>query len=319
MRKVLSILIFIPFIAKAQYISEEVSFNHMSCTMKAIFTQPKSPGRKATIFINPGSGQNNKNGEIALLGDNIKCLLPDLEGDTVRTYQELAENLSQKGYATFRYDELFVSCPQYKGQPTYQAVMLPAHSAIDYLKTRPDVDTNRIILLGHSEGAALINYVALQRNDVAALISVAGARTPMDSMLVRQLTEIGRKCGTDSAMLAFQAGQISYYFGLIRSGEIENLPPFGGVKPAFWEKYLQVNDSVSTIYNAVGIPALFLAMEKDFNVPPSEMERFKKELTGNFTFTLLPGLTHYLTPSHSAEQSELVSSEIAGWLAKQDL
>lgn len=318
MKTFLTVLFALPYLATGQIISEEVTFNHHGCEMKGVFTQPEAEGRKAVIFINPGSGQNNRNGELVLQGNNIKCLLPELEGDTVRTYQELAENLTELGYATLRYDELFVSCPQFKGQPTYEAVMLPAHSAIDYLKTRPDVDTNRIILLGHSEGAALINYVAFQRNDVSALISVAGARTPMDSMLVRQLTDMALKCGQDSALLAFQAKQVAYYFGLIRAGEYnESTPPFGGVKPEFWDKYLRVNDSVSAIYNAVNLPVLFLSMEEDFNVPPSEMKRFEQELKGNFTYVLLPGLTHYLTPTQTARQDKKVSQEIANWLDHQ--
>ena len=142
----------------------------------------------------------------------------------------------------------------------------------------------------------------------------------MDSLLVRQIREIGKKCETDSAMLAFQAQQIAQYFGLIRAGEFnENTPPFGGVNAEFWEKYLRINDSVSDIYNSLNRPVLFLAMEKDFNVPPSEMERFKKELQGNFTFELLPGLSHYLTPVDSPKQSDLVSSEIANWLNTIDL
>lgn len=320
MKNLACFILLMPLLLSGQLSTEAVTFNHHGCDIKAIFTKPDSGITNATIFINPGSGQNNKAGEMVLTGNNVKCLLPELVGDTLRTYRELAENLGRRGYATLRYDELFVSCPNFQGELNYEAVMLPAHSAINYLKSRPDVDSNRIVLLGHSEGAALINYVALQRKDVAALISVAGARTPIDSLMVRQMRDIGSKCGTDSALLAFQAQQIAQYFGQIRAGEYhENTPPFGGVKAAFWDKYLRVNDSVSDNYNTLNLPVLFLAMERDFNVPPSEMERFKKELQGDFTFRLLPGLSHYLTPLHSPRQSEMVSNEIANWLKSIDL
>lgn len=51
---------------------------------------------------------------------------------------------------------------------------LDALSAIEYLKTRDDVDTLKIGLIGHSEGGIIAPLVANRSKDVAFIVSLAG-------------------------------------------------------------------------------------------------------------------------------------------------
>jgi len=44
-------------------------------------------------------------------------------------------------------------------------------AALDYLKTRPDVDTSRIVLFGHSMGASTSITVAARRSDIAGVVA----------------------------------------------------------------------------------------------------------------------------------------------------
>lgn len=56
--------------------------------------------------------------------------------------------------------------------------------AVDWAKTRPEVDARRLALLGHSVGAAAALLVASQRDDLAAVVSLAAFAHP--GRLMRQ-------------------------------------------------------------------------------------------------------------------------------------
>lgn len=311
-------LLLLGLCAKAQITREAVSFNHGGCQFRASITKPTGAGPFTTLVLVPGSGQNDRDGRISLSGANAACLYPGLNGQTLTIYKDLAEDLAQSGYAVLHYDELTVSCPGYSGSLSYSHLFLPAMSAIDYLKTRSDVDTNKLILMGHSEGAQLISYMASERKDIKATISLAGARTPFDSILAYQIVEIARNCGQDTNQAKNQAQQILTYFNAIRNGNYNaSTPAFGGTPPATWEKYIQVADSVAILYNQNGLPTLMIGMDQDFNVPPSELTRFQQSLSGDFSFYSLPGLNHYMTPATVPRVSPQVADTIVYWLGQK--
>ena len=321
MKKLVLLFLCMSLAVQGQIVSEDVSFNHGGCSIKATFSKPAGAGPFTTLLLVPGSGQNDRNGTLAMSGGNVECLYPDLNGKTITPYKDLAESLSAAGYAVLRYDELTISCPGFAGAFSYENVFLPAMSGLDYLKTRNDIDTNHLILMGHSEGSALIPYMHSQRTDVKALISLAGARTPFDSILAHQLVDIPRRCNGDTTTANMQAAQVLMYFNMARNGTYTaSTPDFGGLKPAEWETYIHINDSVGILYEQANVPTLFIGLEKDINVPLSELHRFQNELTTPKTdFYELPGLIHYMVPSDTERVAPVVGDTIVYWLSQQVL
>ncbi len=61
-----------------------------------------------------------------------------------------------------------------EGHPSRAGLIADAHAAIDYVKTRPDVDPRRVTVLGQSLGGAVGIVAAAERGDIAAL-AVEGA------------------------------------------------------------------------------------------------------------------------------------------------
>lgn len=57
-----------------------------------------------------------------------------------------------------------------------------ADAAIDWLKTRKKEHAERLVLLGHSVGAAAVLLVASRRDDISAVVSIASFAHP-DSMM----------------------------------------------------------------------------------------------------------------------------------------
>lgn len=300
--------------------SYAVTFDHDGKTVFGTFLTPDGVGTYPTIIIAPGSGPNDRDATLPMIGGNIMCLYPGLLGDTLKSYRHLAEALVDSGFAVLRYDKLEYTYPTTLAPITFHKLWLPFESAIDYLKGRDDVDPNKIILLGHSEGAALIPFVAKERNDIKALISVAGARTPFDSLLAFQIVNITRMCNGDTLTAKFQANQILSYFNVIRTNTWNfTTPTLFGVPASAWYDYVIATDPVATHYNEAALPTLFLGMELDINVPPDELNRFRNEVTITDDFWSIPDLNHYLTPNDDPRVSEVVSDTIIYWLRQQVL
>ncbi|HEX5113075.1 MAG TPA: hypothetical protein VFV79_09520, partial [Saprospiraceae bacterium] len=216
--------------------SYNINFLHDSIKVYGNLTVPNGTGKFPVIIINPGTGTLDRNGTIPFTEGNSLCLYPDLFGETMLMYKELADSLVALGYAVIRYDKLEYTYGANIGAITFHKLWLPVESAIRYAKLRSEIDTTRIILLGHSEGSTLIPFIAKGRQDIKAMISLAGARTPLDTLAAwqnNQLYQLFKPCGaTPSDSIAFKVLGDEYlnYFEIIRSSAWdENTPPFYGV------------------------------------------------------------------------------------------
>jgi hypothetical protein len=297
--------------------SHEITFMHEGKIVFGTFTIPEGSGTFPTIIINPGSGANDRDGTLPMVGPNIECLYPGLLNSTLRPYKELGDALVAAGFAVLRYDKLEFTYPTTLGTITFEKLWLPVESAIAYVKTRTDVDTSRIILIGHSEGSSLIPFIAKDRSDIKALISIAGARTPFDSILAYQIVNITRTCNGDTMVAKIQANQILAYFAAIRSNTWNsNTPPLFGVPASEWYEYVLATDPVALHYNQNNLPTLFIGLELDINVPPSELVRFQEEVTITNDFWSIPGLNHYMTPNDDPHISTTLTDTLIFWLTE---
>ena len=301
---------------------ENITFQHEGLTAYGSFIKPDSGALFPTIIINPGSGSNDRNGTIYMAGERIQCLYPALVGETLLTYRGLANALVLAGYAVLIYDELgyTYSSPSALGELTFEKLWLQANSAVDYVKSRNDVNKNRIILMGHSEGASIIPYISSKRNDIAGLVAIGGTRTPLDTVLSRQVVDFAIICNEDTIQAKNTASQLNAYFGIVRTKSWNSqTPPLFGVKPELWFTYLNKMDSVSIFYNQSHIPTLFIAMELDYNIPPPELDRFAQEVTTTNDFWMIDSLNHYMTNMENPRISRTLTDTIVYWLKGKHL
>ncbi len=308
------------FLSRAQH-SYNITFQHDGITVYGNFTVPAGTGRFPTIIIDPGSGATDRDGTVLLTDGNSACLYPDIFGDTIRMYKELANALVDSGYAVLRYDKLEYTNPNGLGIITFHKLWLPVESAIHYLKLRSEVDTNQIILIGHSEGSSIIPFIAKGRSDIRALISIAGARTPFDSLAAwqfAQLYQVLKPCGAtfaDSIYLKSLGDQFLDYFQTIRTSSWDqNTPPFYGVPASAWAEYIPATDHVADHYNTDHLPTLFISLGSDLNVPPSELARLQQDVSITHDFWSIPGLIHYMCTPQDAHVSNIVPDTIVYWL-----
>src|SRR4051812_30967945 len=105
--------------------------------------------------------------------------------------RQLAHALAAGGLASLRYDKRGVG----ETPGDWRAVGLHDNvddlgTALEALRTRPDVDPDRILLAGHSEGALLAAELAARGAPVAGVVLLSMSATPGEELLRWQARQI---------------------------------------------------------------------------------------------------------------------------------
>lgn len=108
-----------------------------------------------------------------------------------RLFKDISDHLAARGIAVLRTDDRSVggSTGDYNLCTTADFAA-DALAAVDYLKTRPDIDPRNIGLIGHSEGGASISIAASQTDDVAFIVSLCGLMTAGLPSVIQQNYDI---------------------------------------------------------------------------------------------------------------------------------
>ena len=134
---------------------EEVTFSSDGLKLKGVLHLPEdNSGRPfAVIALLHGFGVSKD------MNDYLTC----------------ADLLVSLGYACLRFD--FRGCGESEGEPGHVICMEQVEdtkNAVSYLSQRPDIDAERIAVLGHSFGAAVAVYAGGVDKRIAAVISSCG-------------------------------------------------------------------------------------------------------------------------------------------------
>lgn len=150
------------------YKQEDVCFENKAAQiiLAGTLTLPQGKGPFPTVILIAGMGPNDR--DYGMFGHKV--------------FLVIADYLTQRGIAVLRYDKRGVgkSTGVYKASLTSQDFADDVKVAIDYLKTRADVDQQKIGLLGHSEGGMIAQMVAAQSKDVAFIVLLASAGLLVD-------------------------------------------------------------------------------------------------------------------------------------------
>lgn len=156
--------------------TEEVTLSAPGATLHGTLEVPAGPRPHTVALIIAGSGPTDRNGNSPLLGGPNNSL------------KMLAEGLAAEGIASLRYDKRGIGASATPGM-TEGALRFTTYSDdaaawIEQLRKDPRFD--RIVVIGHSEGA-LLGTLAAQKGGVDRLVLIAGGGRPIGAILREQL------------------------------------------------------------------------------------------------------------------------------------
>lgn len=294
------------------------------------FENPEAGIRLAgTLTIPAGDGPH---AAVALLTGSG----PQDRDETVfghRPFLVLADYLTRSGIAVLRFDDrgIGASTGDFAVATTLDFAS-DARAAVAFLQSRPEVDSEKIGLVGHSEGAIVAPMAANRRDDVAFAVLLASTGVDGRELLVMQAKAMNRAAGLPETVIeqraevqeslldvvgvaendsvaAEQARAILADAGLTgdaAEGQIRSL-----LSP--WMKYFLVYDPLPELRD-LSIPVLALNGEKDTQVPPTENllpveEALLEGGNPDVTAEVLPGLNHLFQTAETGVPAEYASIE----------
>jgi len=114
-----------------------------------------------------------------------------------KSFAIIADHLTRQGIAVLRVDDRDMGKTTGNFNIATSADFAKdVEAGLNYLKTRQDVDTGNIGLLGHSEGGMIAPMVASKRADVRFIILLAGPGVKVSELMEQQAIDVAAASGT---------------------------------------------------------------------------------------------------------------------------
>ena len=282
-------------------------------------TLPPAQGRlrHAAIVLVAGSGPVER--------DAIVAGIP--------LFAQLAAQLAGRDFAVLRYDRRGTG--QSGGRTeraTLQDYADDVTAAVKWLAKRKDVDSNRIFVVGHSEGASIAMLAAAAEKKIEGVVLMAGMGIPGRDLVLeqqQQVLESGKLSEADRAARVDLQKRILE--ATVTDKGWETIPAdVRRMVDTPWYRSLLTFDPSRTMAR-VKQPLLILQGALDTQVKPyhadrlAELGRARKK-SGSTEVKQLPGLNHFFVAAKTGEsggspvlQDKTISAEvpnaIAAWLA----
>lgn len=312
-------------ITSKPYTEQEVSYSNGPIHLAATLTLPAGNGPFPAVILITGSGPQNRDEEV--FGHKPFLLI--------------ADHLARAGIAVLRADDRGVG--QSTGGTVDEATTVELSgdtlAGIAFLKTQLSISSDRIGLIGHSEGAVIAPLLASRSKDVAFIVMLAGTGVPGDEIWLKQRELIERADGVDEAVIEQENKNAPELVSAIETGAgfaaIEALARSQLAQQADLLPKLHRPTTAQTEFNAdlvtramttrwfrffltydprpalrkVTVPVLVMNGELDRQVSPDqnlpEIEKALKD-AGNtdVTIRLMPGLNHLFQKARTGSPSE---------------
>jgi hypothetical protein len=321
------------------YQEKEVFYDNTGAGIElaGTLTFPGSGGPFPAVLLIQGSGPQDRNGSVF---GHHKLLV-------------LADYLTRSGLAVLRFDKRGVggSTGEISGA-SYPDLSGDVMAGIEYLKSRKEIDSKRIGLVGHDEGGIIAQLVAAESPDVAFMVMMAGPGIKGDKERVLQMTGLFRAGGAGEEKVAALGSWLESMFAVVNQEKDDSIAAtrirelyvkmslddkkllglskvvLEGEIRQFLGPYFRETLSYDPgpVLMKVKCPVLAIIGSKDLQVPSAEnLPAIQEALdTGgnrNYTVKELPNLNHQFqtaetgTPNEYAKIEETISPEALKFIA----
>lgn len=276
-------------------------------------TIPKGAGTFPVVVLVHGSGPNDRDETI---GAN-------------KPFRDLAWGLASLGIAVLRYDKRTLVYPQeFQGNFTVQSeVVDDAIAAVALLRQNPQINPQKIYVLGHSLGGMMIPRIGARDNQIAGLITLAAPSRSFEDLFLEQTIYLTGLDGAVSEPEQKLVDGIRQQVEIIRNAAWNDLPAntiLLGTPISYWRDLQGYNPAIAA--QGLSQRMLILQGERDYQVT---MEDFRGWQVGvgdrsNATLKSYPQLNHLFTPGTGIPSpaeyqvpnhvAEIVIKDIANWI-----
>lgn len=266
-------------------VSEDVKFQNKDVTLGGTLVRPQTSGPVPAIIFIHGSGPETRQGS--------------------RAY---AEFFARQGVAGLVYDKRGTGSSTGNWvAASYYDLADDALAALNYLKTRPDINPRQIGLWGGSQGGWVAPIAATRSPEVAFLVVVAAPLVDVPQDTLYQYDLLYRNLGYSQTVVDLNLKAWKYILDNDLQVQRKALPlPYrttlvsANSQPLNWNPLL--------LWEQIKIPVLAIWGEKDQNVPVQDSAaRLSSILTkaGNkdFTTKIFPNADHTLNVPGSAAKA----------------
>jgi hypothetical protein len=311
------------------YKAEEVTLASGSVTLAGTLTVPAGQGPFPAVIMITGSGTQNRDEEIF----------------GFKLFRVIADHLTRRGIAVLRCDDRGLGSQGGFGLDTSEDFASDVLAQGAFLRSRPEIDPQRVGLFGHSEGG-IIAPMANQKSPFAFMVLMAGTAVKGEDVLLEQIALIARADGTSEAEIAKAVSEQKRVYTLMGTQEgekeiarliadnarkgLDKMPPEQKQAVTDPEAYVQnVAKAQMMTFNSpwfrnflaydpapaleqAKCPVLAIFGEKDMQVSPRQnravMERaFKKGGNKDVTFKVFPEANHLFQKARTGSPSEYAS------------
>lgn len=281
-------------------------------------TMPVGSSRVPAVVLVHGSGPGNRD---AAVGANAP-------------FRDLAVGLASRGIAVLRYDKRTLvhggkvgALPHFTVQ---EESIDDALGAVKVLRVHPQVDADRVYVLGHSLGGMLIPRIGKADPSLAGLIVMAGAAQTIEDAVRMQARYLAGADGTISAEEQRGISGADALAATVRGLTAADVTQPGlifGAPASYWLDLRGYDPPAAAV--DLKTPMLILQGERDYQVTMDDFAKWKSALgsRSDVTFHVYPALNHlfvagtgpslpaeYLVAGHVAED---VIRDIATWVLRR--
>ena len=305
-----------PFITSDKYISEDVTYASGDIQMAGTLTIPDNGQDKhpAAVLIS-GSGPQDRNEDTVGPG-----------GLKLGIFKQIAHVLSENGIAVLRYDDRGTGESQGSFvEAAQEDLVQDAEAAVSYLRTRDDIRSDRIALVGHSEGAIIAPRIAAQDPMIKAIVLLAGTAKTGDEVLREQFNFVLDSMEFPEEKREKTLARYENMMKIIKEEPVdkeaeEKLKP--QIEPQL--KWLQsfVNHDPLSVLDKIDAAVLIINGGKDKQVFPEHakmLHRRLKKLKIKTTLKIFPDLNHLLIPAETGAYAEYARISMEGQRVSEKL
>ena len=292
-------------------IRQEISFKSGAETMAGDLVLPATPGPHPAILTVAGTGPQNRYGDIVLADGTVLA-----HG----RYVHISKRLAESGIASLYWDKRGVGQSTGDGRKpgdppgerdSHTSVMSDvedAESALNFLASRPEIDSKRIAVMGRSAGVYFTCLLAARSDVPAAYILTGGVHMGIDEFMVLIYEEVLAYAGRGPEDEEWVKGHLLNFYNIARhyegvlaaahrGDEVFEVKQGNVVIRQYLTRLKQeLEYPLSDQFRHLNKPVLICHGDKDVNVPVQEAYKIARELDEgghhDVTLVIVPGADH---------------------------